>query len=96
MLAALVSNVLVFIYITFTLTIVYLVLPLEASGDQIALQVISRQDRSLCSLHSLRSLRSLLSFLMYLYLLYPTFTPTIVYLILLLEACGGQIALQAT
>ena len=27
---------------------------------------------------------------MCLYLLYPTFTPTIVYLILPLEACGGQ------
>ena len=30
---------------------------------------------------------------MCLYLLYPTFTPTIVYLILPLEACGVQIAL---
>ena len=75
------------IYTTFTLTIVYLVLALEASGDQIALQATLRQVRSLRSLFSLRSLHSLRSFLMCLYLLYTTFTPTIVDLVLPLEAC---------
>ena len=40
----------------------------------------------------LAALAALASLLMCLYLLYPTFTPTIVYFILPLEACGGQIA----